>query len=103
MYRQLHEVLEYTRLVADYRQQLSGQTPEIEQRGEFIPFALDESIADLAEENQGRFEQIKEDLKLAFQSGNRGCACFVLKPALLGVEQTIQDLTELTRVHRGSA
>ena len=55
-----------------------------------IPYALDESIADLSKMHDGDFGGIKKSLSGVFQNKSRGCACFILKPALIGVELSIQ-------------
>jgi L-alanine-DL-glutamate epimerase-like enolase superfamily enzyme/uncharacterized membrane protein len=55
-----------------------------------IRYALDETIAELVEENGSDFELIKDSLSAVFGGGQRGCAAFVLKPALLGVELSLR-------------
>jgi o-succinylbenzoate synthase len=55
-----------------------------------IPYALDETIADLAEENSWNFDSVQEKLESVFKGGTRGCAALVLKPALLGLELSMQ-------------
>jgi len=58
-----------------------------------IHYALDESLADLAEDCDYNFGNIAADLRRLF--GDRvnrphGCAAFVLKPALIGLELSLQ-------------
>lgn len=55
-----------------------------------IPYALDESIADLAEFHAYNFDRIASDLRAVFGGQERGCTAFVLKPALLGLELSMQ-------------
>ena len=57
-----------------------------------IRYALDESIADLAEEQDYEFDAIADGIHAAFVEQGRayGCSAFVLKPALLGVELSMQ-------------
>ena len=52
-----------------------------------IPYALDESLADVVTQHDHNFESIADDLKAAFDTvSTRGCVALVLKPALLGIE-----------------
>jgi 2-succinyl-5-enolpyruvyl-6-hydroxy-3-cyclohexene-1-carboxylate synthase len=51
-----------------------------------IPYALDESLAELAEQVAHDFDKFEKELMNVFKSGRRGCAAFVLKPSLLGLE-----------------
>ncbi|GAX16420.1 isochorismate synthase / 2-succinyl-5-enolpyruvyl-6-hydroxy-3-cyclohexene-1-carboxylate synthase / 2-succinyl-6-hydroxy-2,4-cyclohexadiene-1-carboxylate synthase / O-succinylbenzoate synthase [Fistulifera solaris] len=55
-----------------------------------IPYALDESIGDLVQAHRRNWERIRENLRKSFSGGrsSRGCACFVLKPAVLGFALT---------------
>mmetsp|Transcript_24709 Transcript_24709/g.40502 ORF Transcript_24709/g.40502 Transcript_24709/m.40502 type:complete len:418 (+) Transcript_24709:104-1357(+) len=56
-------------------------------------YALDESLADLAVVHDYNFERIALDLSKAFggeSAGQTGCAALVLKPALLGLELSMQ-------------
>lgn len=55
-----------------------------------IPYALDESVADLADSTGGDFEVMREEIMDAFSGGCRGCATLVLKPALLGLELSMR-------------
>lgn len=55
-----------------------------------IPFALDESIADLAQDHNHHPESILAELRTVFSDSRRGCGAFVLKPALLGLELSAQ-------------
>ncbi|CAB9514247.1 MAP kinase-activated protein kinase 2 (Fragment) [Seminavis robusta] len=55
-----------------------------------IPWALDESFDDLAQQHSYRISSMKEEIVKSFGKGNRGCAAFVLKPSLLGLELTLQ-------------
>jgi len=58
-----------------------------------LSYALDESLADLVVTYDYNFDKIAIDLKKAFggdKSGQTGCVAFVLKPALLGVELSMQ-------------
>jgi o-succinylbenzoate synthase len=55
-----------------------------------IPYALDESLADLAEIRAYNFDQIAHDLRAVFSGRERACTAFVLKPALLGLELSMQ-------------
>ena len=54
-----------------------------------IQFGLDESIADLVGLHNGDFDSIRTDLIESFD-GVSGCAAFVLKPALLGLELSMR-------------
>jgi o-succinylbenzoate synthase len=54
-----------------------------------ISYALDESISDLAEIHAHDFYSMMRDLKTVF-STTRGCAAFVLKPSLLGLELSMR-------------
>ncbi|KAL9185802.1 hypothetical protein ACHAXT_003579 [Thalassiosira profunda] len=57
-----------------------------------LKYALDESLADLAVARGADFDAIAADLRAAFgeRAGQRSCAAFVLKPALLGLELSMQ-------------
>jgi 2-succinyl-5-enolpyruvyl-6-hydroxy-3-cyclohexene-1-carboxylate synthase len=55
-----------------------------------ISYALDESLADVVEENDHQYDSIKEVLETVFANGSRGCAAFVLKPTLIGTELSAQ-------------
>ena len=55
-----------------------------------IPYALDESLADLAEFHKYEFGHIAQELRTVFGGQERLCAAFVLKPALLGLELSMQ-------------
>ncbi|KAL3794676.1 hypothetical protein HJC23_010104 [Cyclotella cryptica] len=58
-----------------------------------IRYALDESLVDLAEKHQYDFERIALDLRQTFERTNSaasGCAAFVLKPAMLGLELSMR-------------
>jgi o-succinylbenzoate synthase len=65
-----------------------------------IAYALDESLADLAESHDWEFEKVKETLESTFQQGSRGCAALILKPSLLGMELSLR-LARLARQHLG--
>mmetsp|Transcript_22037 Transcript_22037/g.32192 ORF Transcript_22037/g.32192 Transcript_22037/m.32192 type:complete len:849 (+) Transcript_22037:3-2549(+) len=54
-----------------------------------IPYALDESLADLVAYHQREFSAIASALREALRNAN-GCTAFVLKPALLGFELSVQ-------------
>lgn len=60
-----------------------------------IPYALDESISDLAEIHGYDLVPMVEDMRRVFPH-SRGCAAIVLKPSLLGLELSLQ----LARVAR---
>jgi 2-succinyl-5-enolpyruvyl-6-hydroxy-3-cyclohexene-1-carboxylate synthase/o-succinylbenzoate synthase len=55
-----------------------------------IPYALDESLADLADSTGRDFEAMRDVVRKAFSEGAGGCAAFVLKPALLGLELSMR-------------
>ena len=57
-----------------------------------IRYALDESIAELAEMNDYNFASTADAIREAFVSQGRafGCSALVLKPALLGIELSMQ-------------
>jgi len=55
-----------------------------------IKYALDESIADLVEVRNGDFVAIAAELNAVFDGSIFGCAAVVLKPALLGLELSMQ-------------
>jgi len=61
-----------------------------------IPYALDESLADLADMTGNDFEAMRSMIKETFSDGPGGCAALVLKPALLGLELS----TRLARMAR---
>jgi O-succinylbenzoate synthase len=50
-----------------------------------VPYAVDESLADLADQTGNNFDSMRSILKKTF-SGASGCAALILKPALLGLE-----------------
>lgn len=54
-----------------------------------LEFGLDESIADVVDLHHGDYDNIKADLIESFR-GIAGCAAFVLKPALLGLELSMR-------------
>jgi 2-succinyl-5-enolpyruvyl-6-hydroxy-3-cyclohexene-1-carboxylate synthase len=60
-----------------------------------IPYALDESLSDLANVHHHDFEAMIQDIRAVFPNP-RGCAALALKPSLLGLELSIQ----LARVAR---
>ena len=67
----------------------SRQITALEDSSKDVSYALDESLADLAQQHSHDFNLIARDLKAAFGGRNKGstkCAAFVLKPALLGLE-----------------
>lgn len=55
-----------------------------------IPYALDESLADLAESTGHDFEAMRDVIMNAFSDGSGGCAVFVLKPSLIGIELSMR-------------
>ena len=58
-----------------------------------LRYAIDESLADLAVKYNNDFEMIATELRKAFGGesvGQTSCAAFVLKPALLGLELSMQ-------------
>lgn len=55
-----------------------------------IPYALDESISDLAEFHNHDFTAMSADLTKNLVVGSNGCAALVLKPSLLGLELSIR-------------
>lgn len=65
-----------------------------------IPYALDESLADLAQSYNWRFKPLSDALEAAFTGSARGCAAFVIKPALLGMELSLQ-IARLARTKLG--
>jgi 2-succinyl-5-enolpyruvyl-6-hydroxy-3-cyclohexene-1-carboxylate synthase len=54
-----------------------------------IPYALDESMADLAQMHDHDFDAMRRDIRGAFPS-YRGCAALVLKPTVLGLELSLR-------------
>ena len=54
-----------------------------------LQFGLDESLADVVDLHHGDYDSIKADLIESFR-GITGCAAFVLKPALLGLELSMR-------------
>jgi 2-succinyl-5-enolpyruvyl-6-hydroxy-3-cyclohexene-1-carboxylate synthase len=64
-----------------------------------IPYALDESISDLAEGHQHDFEAMSIDLRTVYPAAS-GCAALILKPSLLGLELSLQ-LARLARNELG--
>jgi 2-succinyl-5-enolpyruvyl-6-hydroxy-3-cyclohexene-1-carboxylate synthase len=71
---------------------LQDQVKALEEfhQGTKIPYALDESIADLAALHHYDFDAVRQELLDVFSSGPRGCKALVLKPSLLGLELTMQ-------------
>ena len=67
-----------------------------------IFYALDETLADLVAQQLGRIESIEAELKKTFADGQRGCRAFVIKPALLGIETSVQ-IARLARKELGIA
>lgn len=65
-----------------------------------IPFALDESLSDLAEQHSHDFDAMRSSLQQAFASRKSGCTAFVLKPSLLGMELSMR-LARLARTELG--
>lgn len=65
-----------------------------------IPYALDESLVDLAKVHTWKFDPIQDALETAFKNNTRGCAAMVLKPALLGLELSMR-LAKLARTKLG--
>jgi pimeloyl-ACP methyl ester carboxylesterase/O-succinylbenzoate synthase len=65
-----------------------------------IPYALDESLYDLMELHRYSFDEAVADLKQVFRESPRGCAAFVLKPSLLGLEASMR-LARLARTEFG--
>ena len=63
-------------------------------------YALDETLADLVDESGYNFERVQERLSSMFATGQRGCAAFVLKPAVLGLEMSLR-LARLARAELG--
>ena len=55
-----------------------------------IAYALDESLAELAESHNGEYELIEEEMRETFRSNTHGCAAVVLKPSVLGVELSLR-------------
>jgi len=55
-----------------------------------IPYALDESLADLADLTGNDFEAMRVKIKKAFSDGAGGCTVLILKPALLGLELSMR-------------
>ena len=67
----------------------SRQVATLEDSSRNVSYALDESLADLAQQHSHNFDLIAHDLKAVFGARNKGstnCVAFVLKPALLGLE-----------------
>ena len=81
-----------------------GQVRALEElyRETSLPYALDESLADLATECGNDFEEMARTVRSAFLSGERayGCAALVLKPSLLGLDLTMR-LARLARSELG--
>jgi len=79
----------------DGKWQLDAQVAALESfsnHGE-VRYALDESLADLAVNYGYDFDEIAHDLRKVFggeRVGQTSCAAFVLKPALLGLELSMQ-------------
>jgi len=79
----------------DGKWQLDTQVAALESfsnHGE-VRYALDESLADLAVNYGYDFDEIAHDLRKVFGGepvGQTSCAAFVLKPALLGLELSMQ-------------
>jgi 2-succinyl-5-enolpyruvyl-6-hydroxy-3-cyclohexene-1-carboxylate synthase/o-succinylbenzoate synthase len=55
-----------------------------------IPYALDESIFDLIEFHDNDMQAVVDNLASIFANGTRGCAAIVLKPSLLGFENSLR-------------
>ena len=69
-----------------------AQVDSLEQftRESSVLYALDESLVDLAEAHHYNYEQIASELRETFGRQRRGCAAFVLKPAMLGIELSMR-------------
>jgi 2-succinyl-5-enolpyruvyl-6-hydroxy-3-cyclohexene-1-carboxylate synthase/pimeloyl-ACP methyl ester carboxylesterase/L-alanine-DL-glutamate epimerase-like enolase superfamily enzyme len=65
-----------------------------------IPYALDESMYDLLLNHGSDCEKVLSDLRNVFARGSRGCAAFVLKPSLLGLEVSMR-IARLARSELG--
>ena len=76
--------------VGDFSQQVKALEELYKITG--IRYALDESTAELAEMNGYNFAPIANAIREAFVSQGRafGCSALVLKPALLGIELSMQ-------------
>jgi len=55
-----------------------------------VHYALDETLAEIASQCNYDFQKIRETINLSFSVDSRGCAAFVLKPALIGMELSLQ-------------
>ena len=55
-----------------------------------IPYALDETLADLVRLCDHDFDRIQDRLKALFSNTTRGCAALVLKPTLIGLELSVR-------------
>ena len=65
-----------------------------------IPYALDESIADLADLTRNDFVTMRSIIKQTFSDGVGGCAALILKPALLGMELSMR-LARIAHIELG--
>jgi len=76
--------------IGDFAQQVKGLEELYKTTG--IRYALDESIAELAEATDYNFAPIADAFRKAFVGQGRayGCSALVLKPALLGIELSMQ-------------
>ena len=55
-----------------------------------IPYALDESLADLADLTGNEFDAMRIMIETTILEGTGGCAALVLKPSLLGMELSMR-------------
>jgi 2-succinyl-5-enolpyruvyl-6-hydroxy-3-cyclohexene-1-carboxylate synthase len=65
-----------------------------------IPYALDETIFDLMHLHQNEVNAVEKDLRRVFMTGPKGCASVVLKPSLLGLENSLR-LARFVRAELG--
>lgn len=65
-----------------------------------IPYALDESLADLADLTGNDFVTMQSVIKKTFSDGVGGCAALILKPALLGMELSMR-LARIAHIELG--
>ncbi|KAL3919296.1 MAG: hypothetical protein SGILL_003825, partial [Bacillariaceae sp.] len=55
-----------------------------------IPYALDESMSDLMKTHSNNVTSVIEDLVSVFADSSRGCVAMILKPSLLGLENSLR-------------
>lgn len=86
----IEEPLEEQRVDGKWNLEFQVNTLEEFTRDCGLLYALDESLVALAEYHQHDYEGIASELRTTFGKKQNGCAAFVLKPAILGLELSMR-------------